>query len=232
MSNTTRIDHIDIAAGIMILWLLLYHALWPIYESEVLHTIPWFFYFMPWFFYKSGYFFAPKPLNVTIRKDASKLLKQYAIWSIIGFFFYIAELLMFGDGISFHTLFYKPLRNLIFIGAVPVDRSLWFLPVLFFVHLLATIFSRKVDLLWVGIICLIIAVALHFIHYDNMPRPIYATAWGLFFFSVGNKLSKIENNILVFLGAIAVLIVEFLVFTSLAYNILFIAADTFSTSDN
>ena len=201
-----RVEYIDTAAGIMILWLLWYHALWPLYEREVLSVVPWFFYFMPWFFYKSGYFFSPKPIREVVRKDSTKLLKQYAIWSIIGYALYIVQLFYYSDTITFREVVYSPLRNLIFIGAVPINRSLWFIPVLCVVHILATILSRKANLLIVGLISLVIALALGLPHFTYMPRPVFATAWGLFFFCMGSFLRKYEQNVIVILVSLVTVI--------------------------
>ncbi len=206
---TDRIEYIDFAAGVMIVWLLCYHALWPMFETRVLQVIPWFFFFMPWFFYKSGYFFSPKPLRTAIKKDARKLLRQYVIWSIIGYICYFLQL-YFYDHLTFRTLLYRSLKSLFLIGAVPINLSLWFLPILFVVHFLVTVLCRKFDLIWIGLTCLLLSIAIHYIPYVNTIRPIYATAWGLFFFCGGAYLRKYEQNKWVIGVATIVLLIAYI----------------------
>ncbi len=63
-----RVAYIDMAAGIMILWMMLGH----VSGSRLEFTTPsfygmmrrLFFFFMPWFFYKSGMFFFTRPVSV------------------------------------------------------------------------------------------------------------------------------------------------------------------------
>lgn len=205
-SNRERVGYIDTAAGIMILWLLWYHALWPLYKGDVLNIVPYLFYFMPWFFYKSGYFFSPKPTREVVRSDAAKLLKQYVIWSIIGYVLYIVQLFFYSDTITYREVLYSPIRNLIFIGAVPINRSLWFIPVLCIVHLLATVLNRETNLLIVGVISMLVAIALGLPNFTYMPRPVFATAWGLFFFCMGSYLRKYEQNVAVIIISIVTVI--------------------------
>lgn len=64
-----RIAHIDMAAGIMILWMMLGH----IGASQLGYCTPQFvqflgrflFFFMPWFFFKSGMFFSLSAARIT-----------------------------------------------------------------------------------------------------------------------------------------------------------------------
>lgn len=65
-----RLEHIDVAAGIMILWMMLGHVggaseLGFINPHWMKYLERLFFFFMPWFFYKSGMFFAQKPTRIT-----------------------------------------------------------------------------------------------------------------------------------------------------------------------
>lgn len=212
-TRSNRLEHIDIGAGIMILWLLWYHALWPIYESRVLETIPWLFFFMPWFFYKSGYFFTSKPIKATIKKDAGKLLWQYMIWSIIGYAYYIVSLYLY-DELTLKTIIYRPLHSLFAVGAVPANRSLWFLPILFVVHQMVNVLSRKISLLWIGIVSMLIAIGLYLPDFAEMPRPLYATFWGMCFFSFGAYLRKYEQNKYVILLSVIILLIAFLFTTT------------------
>ena len=149
MEEKARVAYIDIAAGIMIIWLLIYHALWPMYKSDVLCAVPFLFFFMPWFFYKSGYFFSPKALSETFKNDAIKLLKTYVVWSLIGYVCYILQHFFYYNSLSFTEIVYNPLRSLCFYGLIPLNTPLWFLPVLFMVHQLANLLCKCGNLLWI-----------------------------------------------------------------------------------
>ena len=78
---TERFKYLDIASGIMIIWVLLYHALYPMLELNILSKIPFLYFFMPWFFYKSGYMFNVNTNKELFRKDFRKLLLPFAFWS-------------------------------------------------------------------------------------------------------------------------------------------------------
>ena len=183
--NTKRLSYVDIGAGVMIIWLLYYHALYPMYEREILNVFPWLFYFMPWFFYKSGYFFKPKSLKESIKKDAGKLLKQFAIWSAIGYVVYMLCHIFLFDDLSLRNAFYTPLRSLFLGGSIPLNSALWFLLTLFVVRQIAIFVTPKCNALWLGVIGAIIACILHFVNYQFTPFTIYSTAWGLCFFAIG-----------------------------------------------
>ena len=210
LQNTQRLSYIDIGAGVMIIWLMYYHALYPMYEREILNVFPWLFYFMPWFFYKSGYFFKPKSLKVSIKKDAGKLLKQFAIWSTIGYICYILSMLFITDDFTLRNVFYRPIRSFILSGTIPLNSALWFLPVLFFVRTIGSMVFNKYNVGIIGISSGILAIILHFIKTPYLPGYIYCTAWGLFFFSAGYILKKHERNNWVFVASLIILLLAFI----------------------
>lgn len=192
--NTKRLSYVDIGAGVMIIWLLYYHALYPMYEREILNVFPWLFYFMPWFFYKSGYFFKPKSLKESAKKDAGKLLKQFVIWSAIGYVVYILCHIFLFDDLSLRNAFYTPVRSLLLGGSIPLNNALWFLLTLFVVRQIATILTPKFNALLIGVIGAVIACVIHFINYPFLPSIIYTTAWGLCFFAIGYAMKTYEQN--------------------------------------
>ena len=209
IQNTNRLSYVDIGAGVMIIWLLYYHALWPMYEREILNVFPWLFYFMPWFFYKSGYFFKPKSLKESIKKDAGKLLKQFAIWSAIGYVVYILCRIFLFDDLSLRNAFYTPLRSLFLGGSIPLNSALWFLLTLFVVRQIALVVTPKCNALWMGLIGAVIACILHFVNYQFTPFTIYSTAWGLCFFAIGYAMKKYEQNTWVIIASAIVLLLTF-----------------------
>jgi len=72
-----RLKYLDIASGIMIVWLLLFHALYPMLGDNICGKVPYLYFFMPWFFYKSGMMFEVKSEKELMIKDTKKLLKNY-----------------------------------------------------------------------------------------------------------------------------------------------------------
>ena len=209
LQNTKRLSYIDIGAGVMIIWLLYYHALYPMYEREILNVFPWLFYFMPWFFYKSGYFFKPKSLKESAKKDAGKLLKQFAIWSAIGYICYILSMLFIIDDFSLRNAFYRPIRSFILSGTIPLNDALWFLPVLFFVRTIGSWIFNKYNVVTIGLISGLFAIIVHLIDIPYMPGYIYCTAWGLFFFAMGFVMRNYEQNRWVIIFSAIILLLTF-----------------------
>ena len=58
-----------------------------------------FFFFMQWFFYKSGQFFTKRSIGDEWKKDWSKLIVQFMIWSAVGYVLYVV-LLGFQGGLT------------------------------------------------------------------------------------------------------------------------------------
>ena len=59
-----RQAHIDMAAGIMLAWMILGHvASHASYHGAFLRIGIYLSFFMPWFFYKAGMFYKLKPLK-------------------------------------------------------------------------------------------------------------------------------------------------------------------------
>lgn len=161
-----RILYVDFAAGIMILWMIIYHAVSPAWFFEVLDCFgrenialpegakafvnadghleiinpciffPYLSFFMPWFFYKSGQFFKKRSCKELLAKDSRKLLLTFVIWSAIGYVFY----LVFGafqHSLTLRGSTYSILRGLFLTGKAPINEPLWFLLTLFGVRFVA-----------------------------------------------------------------------------------------------
>lgn len=162
----SRISYIDLAAGIMILWVLAFHAMMHAnkleliwlrqmgldYLSQCHHVVmntngtlralmpqqyfPYLHFFMPWFFYKSGQFFRKKQPLELLKKDANKLLKPFAIYSAIGLVVYLILKFLAGKA-SVATCIVAPIHSLWKAGCVPVNGALWFLLTLVIVRMVA-----------------------------------------------------------------------------------------------
>lgn len=226
-----RIPYIDFAAGIMILWMIIYHALcyawgfdlrnyWSVTDLSLLPQgvkamineegkleiinpciyFPYLSFFMPWFFYKSGQFFEKRSSKELLRKDARKLLLTFAIWSAIGYVFYLVF------GALQHTLTlrgttYSIVRGLFLTGKVPINEPLWFLLTLFGVRFVANWLLPNKDnkYQWPTIACIIIAgyfvaYACYQWNHPLLPYWVANGASGLVFFTLGYSLRDYVNK--------------------------------------
>lgn len=208
--RNNRIAYWDLGAGIMIIWLLYYHALYPIYGKDILDTMPFLFYFMPWFFYKSGYFFQPKSLKDNFKRDAKKLLLQFAIWSLIGYVCYIVYHYFLYHDLSLRMILYVPIRSFILGGSIPINAALWFLLTLFIVRQVANFVLHKCNAIYVAITGMLMACCIHFLNYHMMPFTLYTFTWGLCFFCAGYVLKHYENNRLVIVISAIILLLTFI----------------------
>lgn len=164
----SRLRNIDLGAGVMITWMVLYHVLlwkwglevpdWNITDPalippdvhafinqkgrlEVINPcvlFPYLNFFMPWFFYKSGRFFRKQPFDRLLRHDGRKLLLTYLIWGGIGYVLYAT--MRFVDGTAtLRGLTYSVIRRVFMCGEAPCNGALWFLLTLFGVHVLGNL---------------------------------------------------------------------------------------------
>ncbi|MBQ0088570.1 MAG: acyltransferase [Prevotellaceae bacterium] len=192
--SENRLKYLDLASGIMIVWLLLYHALYPMVGDNISGKIPFLYFFMPWFFYKSGMMFHLSNSKKLLKKDYSKLIRTFIIWSIIG---YVVYLLWHGcklHDLSLRIALYCPIRSLALGGSIPLNSALWFLPVLFLVRQIANYGISKIHPLWMVLFSLIATAIMLTIKSRFFPFWLSSTCWGLFFFCVGYYLKDKENK--------------------------------------
>lgn len=204
-----RYIYIDIASGIMTIWVMVFHALYPMYGTEELKVIPWLYFFMPWFFYKAGMMFRPKEMTLEISNGWRKLIITFLLWSLIGWVAYIGWHWFIGD-LSYRIAFYSPIRSLILNAAVPLNGALWFLPILFIVRVISNFFFNKaIRAEWIIIASILIVLICKLLNWQFMPVYIHGTAFGLFFFAWGYLLKgkEIERTIsiialLIYIGSL------------------------------
>lgn len=193
MANN-RQTYLDLASGIMTIWVMIFHALCPMWGTMELAHFPWLYFFMPWFFYKSGMMFRPKEAHVEWKNGCRKLLTVFAIWSVIGYIAHIGWHLFAGD-LTWRMAVYSPLRSLFLTCEVPINGALWFLPILFLVRMTGNwLLNKHVSSWLIAAVSLIITIALKFIGFRLMPTWISGTLWGLFFFAMGCALRNYEEN--------------------------------------
>ena len=190
-----RFTYLDIASGIMTLWVMVFHAIYPMFGVDELNVVPYLYFFMPWFFYKAGMMFHFKDMRREIFNGWNKLIRTFIIWSFIGWIAHISWHWFFGN-LTTRIAFYTPLRSLVFDAAVPINGALWFLPILFLVRIIGNWFlNRKVrtEYLIVGSALLILFCKI--LNWRLMPVYISGTAWGLFFFACGYLFKEKETNV-------------------------------------
>lgn len=201
--SENRLRYLDLASGVMIIWLLLYHALYPMVGDNISGKIPFLYFFMPWFFYKSGMMFHLSEPKELIKKDYSKLIRTFIIWSIIGYVFYLLWHGFRLHDLSFRIALYCPIRSFILGGSVPINTALWFLPVLFLVRQIANYGISKMHPLWMVLCGLILTAITLTIRSRFFPFWLSSTCWGLFFFCSGYYLKdKAEKWWVILIAAI------------------------------
>ncbi len=189
-----RLKYLDIAAGIMTIWVMVFHAIYPMFGIDELQVVPWFYYFMPWFFYKAGIMFHPKDMKTEIQNGWQKLIFTFIIWSFIGWLAHIGWHCFAGD-LTPRIAFYSPIRSLILSASVPINGAVWFLPILFLVRIIGNwLLSKNIRAEWIILGAAICVLAIKLLKWRFMPVYVSGTAWGLFFFSVGYLLKEKETN--------------------------------------
>lgn len=208
-----RVEHIDIAAGIMILWMMIGHCGVPgTLYGQYLHRL--LFFFMPWFFYKSGLFFSCSNVAEVANRGGRKLLKSFAIWSIVGYVVYCAVQLIWRTTSLEEALLMYPLRRMLYENLIVCNGPCWFLLTLFFVINIGNILFRRVHPLVVAFFCFVIGYLINLSQNEKIPDLIANTATGLCFFSMGYWMQKKEKNIWIIIATIIGYLVAVLLFRS------------------
>ena len=239
-TESTRLPWLDFASGIMILWMIIYHAIYAVWYFELndywgmtdlsllpkgMHAfinvngdfdvhdptliIPWLHFFMPWFFYKSGMFFQKRNVKDLWKKDSQKLLKNFLIWSIVGYILFLL-LGLLDHSLTLRGATYSVIRGLFMTGKVPLNTPLWFLLTLFGVRFVANIAlpEREDKNAVLRIVCVVlfgyvVSYLAYRVDYRLLPYWVANGAAGLSFFALGYTFRDIESKWwLIVLGAI------------------------------
>lgn len=201
-----RETYLDLAAGIMTIWVMVFHALYPMYGHRELAVVPWFYYFMPWFFYKAGMMYHPKDTAIEWSNGLKKLMLTFAIWSLIGWFAHIVWHWFVG-GLTWRIAIYTPLRSLFLKAELPLNGALWFLPILFLVRVIGNwLLQKRIHMGIIAIVSLVVTISIKFLHWRFLPTWISGTMWGLFFFAMGYWFKDYETKPIV-IGSMTVLFV-------------------------
>ncbi|MDW6003286.1 acyltransferase family protein [Vibrio mangrovi] len=128
----------DCISGIMILWMVVYHAfMWGgLSDTDTFHVLlRVLFFFMPWFYFKSGVVFKTRPFREAFTNDLNRLIFPMLIWTLIGFMF-MAPKLIYIDRLPIGQVLSLPVDSLLISGDTKGNAPLWFLLSLFIVKCL------------------------------------------------------------------------------------------------
>ena len=215
----TRETYIDLGAGVMILWMITYHALWMmnVYANNEMQNpcifFPYLSFFMPWFFYKSGRLFKKRDIKELWEKDSCKLLSTYAIWSAIGYVLYLT-IGFLQNTITLRGATYSVIRCCFLTGQIPLNDPLWFLLTLFGVRFMANILlpnrNDKFGWLYITVTIIVGAIGAYLCYRWNhrlLPYWVANSMTGMVFFALGYGLREYENKWWLILPSVAIYIV-------------------------
>lgn len=195
--KTQRVKSVDVAGGILILWVMAFHAInqsKAFGEVDARVALPFLTFSMPWFFYKSGLFFKTEISNRDgFVKDVKKLVIPFLKWSLIGYAMWLAIKAV--DGVlSVETALIYPLETFGIYGYIPVDVPAWFMLSLFFVRVISRyLIHRSVNPIIIIAVCVSGGFILHLL--DN-PLPFYVPniLMGIAFFMAGYRFGRHEKK--------------------------------------
>lgn len=198
-----RAEHIDMAAGIMLAWMILGHvASHASYHGTFLQIGNYLSFFMPWFFYKAGIFYKFKPLKDRRIGGGKKLLIPFVIYSLIGQLFYYICLIV-EHNVTFRSFIYQPLRSLFVTECLPGNGALWFLVVLYMINLIAPYCIEKAHPLFIAVAGVAVAFGCFLLNISWFPCIIPNIAVGLAFYALGYWMRDRENTRWIVLACLA-----------------------------
>lgn len=194
--RNNRLRDIDFASGIMILWMILFHAIghawWNVYPCV---KFPYLYFFMPWFFYKSGMFFIPQTIREQLTKDSRKLLKPFIIWSVIGVICYIFVNLI-NSTFDWNDFFSAITIDSLITGKFPINTPLWFLLSLFIVHFVVNLFAKINNGLYLWLLVILgyfVSYTAYKFNHQMLPFWVANSACGICFYVLGYLFRELEK---------------------------------------
>ena len=178
MKTTTRLVHADVLKGLAIIGIVLQHCGFSLLTAN-LHV--------PVFFIISGYFFKEEAMGVVVKKRTRQLLIPY-LWFVLLFFLvkWVFNYLEAHDVLISLKITISSVK--LFKLNVILHKSIWFLPVLFFITVLYRLVRYvKNEWLILGMVLLLFLVGYLQDNYWHL-RLIYLTGSvlsGLIYFHFG-----------------------------------------------
>lgn len=206
-----RDNSIDVVAGLLIVHVILGHIFqWAHMNSFYAPVNRALIFFMPWFFFKSGMYFKDKPINQVLL-NTKRLLLPFAVFSLIGQFFWSIMMYVDGDREISHYLL-SPFKTLFAEGAINGNLPLWFLLTLCVVQCVYSLVQSKRGL--VLVVSLLVAYLLNEIGYSK-PYLLANCCSGLFFYSAGHILKEYQYKTPIALLSMIIVIAILLIYPSM-----------------
>ncbi len=198
MSNQqVRISSVDMAAGILILWIMSFHAMngsKVFGEVDARVALPFLTFSMPWFFYRSGQFFEVLSPRERLAKDTRKLLIPFILWTAIGYLVHLTMQAIDGT-FTWQNCVVEPLRTFSIYGYIPSNVPVWFVLTLFFVRIFSNALLRwSVPPLVSAVVGIAIGFLAHLLNNPSIPFYVPNIAMGIAFFMLGRSLGRFEQN--------------------------------------
>ncbi len=189
-----RVEYIDLAGGILIIWIIIFHAIngCKVFgDTDARVALPYLTFSMPWFFYKSGQF---TKKGIDIKREVEKLLIPFLKWSAAGYCAYLIVLLV-GGTLSPQTGIKDVLHTFYIYGYVTLNVPAWFVLSLFFVRVISGyLIKHSVS----PYLCIAAGIAFGYGFHllDNPHLPFYTAnvAMGIAFYMIGYKFARFESN--------------------------------------
>lgn len=194
--DSNRDYTLDLACGILIIRMVLRHVLqWSqVTHYDIYEWLNIFFYIMPWFYFKSGMFYKDQPTRVVCEKGWNHLIKPLLLLSLVGHVIICIGYAVKG-GHRLYDYLLEPFVELFTYGSIQGNLALWFLLSLFIVRCLYNILSSRIRLNAIFILLTSLIVTLLIFHFEiHKPYYLANSLAGLFFFSAGRLLAKLQYN--------------------------------------
>lgn len=195
--NEKRVQYVDVASGILILWVMAFHAMngskvFGATDARV--ALPFLTFSMPWFYYKSGLFFKGGRGISGVKKDYKKLIVPFIKWGAVGYAIYLVMHSISGT-LTFESATWNVLHTFYIYGYIPINTPTWFIISLFFVRIIADyLLTRPVSPIVYIIGGLTIGFVFHLVACPWLPFLIANVAMGIAFFMMGYQFHKYETR--------------------------------------
>lgn len=192
-----RIAWVDVASGILILWVMAFHAMntSKVFGSmDVRVALPFLTFSMPWFYYKSGMLFKADRGAEGVRKDYRKFVIPFLKWGLAGYAVYLLMHALTGT-LTWEVATLKALDTIYIYGYIPANPPTWFILSLFLVRVCGQALIRWKVSPWVSALSgLAVGYLFHLVQIPWLPFIIANVAMGITFFMMGYGYSKFESN--------------------------------------
>lgn len=143
LSEETRQAYLDRCAGLMILFMVVFHVAGQYGRTDLYKSIGFesLFFFMFWFFFKGGIVDKHNEIDKVLRRGFVRLIVPAIIWTIIGMIIYEGVGIYLGRDIS-GEYFSRQCHAFINEGSLDYHLPVWFLLSLYVVRLSYSILYR------------------------------------------------------------------------------------------